>query len=120
MKIYIISVIIFFALHISVKGLLQTNITRVGLQIQSLENANSANHVQYSTFILEKQELLRRDRIVNYAIEHLGMELLKPDQLASGTIVKEILETTNKRKNINYAFIDDFKLHVTVIDNLHN
>ena len=120
MKVYIISVIVLFVVNIAFKGLMQTTITRIGLQIQAVEDTHSAYQVQYSTYILEKQELLRRDRIVNYAVANLGMELLKPDQLASGNIVKEILETKSKRKSVNYAFIDDFQLHITVLDNLNN
>ena len=61
-----------------------------------------------------------RDRIINYAVSNLGMELLKPDQLVRGNIVKEITETMTRKNHINYAFIDEYKLHVTVIDNLQN
>ena len=114
---YIICFLTILAIFLLFKGLLEANIRRIGLEIQSLDSANSAYHVQHSSLILQKQELLRRDRIINYAQQNLGMHILKADQIANGTIIKEIKEIKAKKDATIYAFIDDFNPTVTTAEN---
>jgi hypothetical protein len=94
-----------FVLNIAVTGVLQSCSKKVGNQIEAVDAAYLANHSRHTNLIRERQELARRDRIVSYAQNNLGMRLLRADEIASGNIIKEIREE-EARSNIVYAFID--------------
>jgi len=96
---------VMFVLNIAITGVLQSCSKIIGNQIEVVETTYSANHSRHTILVRERQELARRDRIISYAQNNLGMRLLRPDEMASGNIVKEIREET-ARSNIVYAFVD--------------
>ena len=106
MKKYLIAVLVMFVLNIIVTGLLQSRIKIVGNQSNAIENIYSAQHTKHAYLIRERQELMRRERIISYAQQHLGMKILKPDEIASGNYIKEIIEDTAKNNQVIYSFID--------------
>ena len=106
MKKCLIILAIVFVLNIIFTGLLQDRIKRVHNQINSIEISYNANLTKQSLLNQERQDNIRRERIINYAQTNLGMELLKPDVIASGKIIKEIHEDYSSSKNIIYSFID--------------
>jgi hypothetical protein len=95
-------------MNIIFTGMLQNSIKKIGNAKKAIDSQYAANMVLHSNYVREKQELLRRDRIINYAQINLGMQLLKPDQIASGTIIKEIQEDVLKNNEIRYRMIDMF------------
>ncbi|MCL2063672.1 MAG: hypothetical protein FWG98_04805 [Candidatus Cloacimonetes bacterium] len=106
MKKFLIAVAIMFVLNILITGLLQSQIKIMGNQIGTKETLNSAYHTRHAYLLRERQELMRRDRIVSYAQQNLGMKLLKPDEIAGGQYLKEIVEETSRNNNVVYSFID--------------
>jgi hypothetical protein len=108
MKLYIFSFFVLLVLNIIITGVLQSSIKRTGNEMKVIEGQYAANLVVHSNFVREKQELLRRDRIIQYAQQNLGMQLLKPDQIAGGTIIKEIQEDVLKNNETKYRMIDSF------------
>ena len=106
MKRFIIAVAIMFILNIVITGLLQSRIKIKGNEINKIEELYSANHTRHAFLVRERQELMRRDRIVSYAQEHLGMKLLNPDQIASGSYIQEIVEEPTRNNHVIYSFID--------------
>ena len=105
-KKFVLAVAIMFVLNIIVTGLLQSRIKIIGNEINSIESTYSAEHTKHSFLIRERQELIRRERIVSYAQQHLGMRLLTPDEFASGHFIKEIVEDPARNNSIIYTFID--------------
>ena len=106
MKKIIIIIFGMFVINIITTGLLQDRIKRDGNKLLRLEMEYSANHARYSFLVRERQDLLRRDRIITYAQNNLGMQLLRPDEIASGRHIKEIHENQTRSNNIVYSFID--------------
>ena len=106
MKKYFTILAIMILLNIIVTGILQDKIKRTYNKISSIEVTYNANLAKQSVLNQERQEQARRDRIINYAQTNLGMELLKPDAIASGKIIKEIQEDVLNNRNIIYSFID--------------
>ena len=105
MKRILLFVGIVISLNVLITGLLQSKIKVIGGKINQLESLYSANHTKHSFLIRERQDLMRRDRIITYAQENLRMKLLKPDEIASGSYIKEIVENET-RNNVIYSFID--------------
>ena len=95
-----------FSLNIIFTGVLQDKIKRLHNRINNIEVSYNANLAKQSFLNQERQDYIRRERIINYAQTNLNMELLKPDVLASGKIIKEIHEDVLNNKNIIYSFID--------------
>ena len=85
---------------------MKIHITRTGMQIEDLKNSNEALVTEYSFLLKESQELLNRDRIINEAIQKLGLEVLDPDQIISGGMVKEIREKKMKNGAVVYTIVD--------------
>ena len=106
MKPIIVVVLLMFVLNIVVTGILQDTIKKDGNRFNRLEATYSANHARQSFLIRERQELLRRDRIINYAQQNLDMQLLRPDEIASGQFIKEIHENQTRNNNVVYSLID--------------
>jgi len=104
-KPYLVVVLAFFALNIIFTGILRNKIRQVNTEIYTVEAQYYANHTRHATLYSQRQDLLRRDRIIGYAEQRLGMEQLKPDVIASGQIIKEIHEE-EYRHNPVYAFVD--------------
>lgn len=94
-----------FVLNICISGLLKNRIIKSLVKLRKISESYSAQTERYLVLERERQELARRDRIVNYAQHNLGMKLLKPDQIASGDVIKEIKENYS-RDNVLYCFID--------------
>ena len=106
MKKYLIGLLIMFVLNIIFTGLLQSRIKITGNQINSIEHTLAANQTINTFLLRERQELVRRERIVSYAQTNLGMLVLKPDQIADGQYFKEIHEEVTRNNNAIYSFID--------------
>jgi|GEM_PF-2957353 len=100
------AVVFMFILNIIVTGLLQSRIKTIGNKINTVENSYAAQHTIHSYLFREKQHLMRRDRIVSYAQQNLGMIPIKPDEIASGRYIKEIKEDSDKNNLPVYSFID--------------
>ena len=105
MKTYIIILITLAALNIALTGMFQDLIRKDGNRKLALEAEISASRTRNAFLLRERQELLRRERIISYATNNLGMQLLRPDEIASGRFIKEIQEESS-RNNIVYTFID--------------
>jgi len=106
MKISIIFVFIFFVLNVVLTGVFQSCTKRVGNDLVTVERTYSAHHTRHTQLLRERQELARRERIVSYAQQNLGMRLLQPDEIASGDPIKVIIEREARNNNIIYTFID--------------
>jgi len=102
---YIIVVLVFFTLNIIFTGILRNKIRQVNTQIYTVEAQYYANHTRHANLYSQRQDLLRRDRIIGYAEQRLGMELLRPDEIASGEIIKEVREDEYRHSPV-YAFVD--------------
>jgi len=102
---FVVILAFFIVLNIIFTGLLKSKIRRVNNAIITVDAQYQANLTHHSSLFSLKQELLRRDRIIDYAQHRLGMELLKPDIIASGQIIKEVREE-QLRHNPVYAFVD--------------
>ena len=100
-----LAILVMVILNIVVTRLLRSQIRIIGNEINKIEATYSSEHTRHSFLIRERQELMRRERIISYAQEHLGMILLKPDDIANGLIVKEIKEDFEKNNTI-YTIID--------------
>ena len=106
MKVSLIAVVIMFFLNIIFTGIIQNGVRRVGVSTQKLETLHAAELSRHTVLTKERQELIKRDRIVSYAQQNLGMQLLKPDQIANNNIIREIREDTGRQNSIVYSFID--------------
>jgi hypothetical protein len=106
MRPLIIIFVMLFVANILLTGVFQSKTKKNNAQVLRIESNYNSAHAKHSILHREKQELLRRDRIVSYAQNHLNMELLKPDVIASGSIIKEIKEDVVRNNNIIYCFID--------------
>ena len=106
MKRYFTILAIMILLNIIVTGFMQDKIKKAHNKINTIEVTYNANLAMQSVLHQERQDHARRDRIINYAQTNLGMELLKPDVIASGKIIKEIQEDVQNNRNIIYSFID--------------
>ena len=106
MRNYLLVVALMFILNIACTGLLQSRIRVIGNQINAIENSRDALQTKNAFLEREKQDLVKRERIVSYAQTNLGMKVLKPDEIADGKIIKEITEDTAKNNNVIYSFID--------------
>ena len=105
MKIYFLILLGMIGLNIVMTGLFQDLIKKDGNKKLAIEAEHSAQRTRNAFLLRERQDLLRRDRIIGYATNNLGMQLLRPDEIASGRFVKEIQEESS-RNNIVYTFID--------------
>jgi len=104
-KPFIVVVFVFFVLNIIFTGILRNKIRQVNTQIYTVEAQYYANHTRHANLYSQRQDLLRRDRIIAFAEQRLGMEQLKPDVIASGQIIKEIHEEEYRHSPV-YAFVD--------------
>ena len=106
MKKYFTILAIMILLNVIITGFMQDKIKRTHNKINNIESTYNANLAMQSFLNQEKQEHAKRERIINYAQTNLGMELLKPDMIAGGKVIKEIQEDIINNKNIIYSFID--------------
>jgi len=107
MKKAMLCVLFVFMVYLFLKGFLETKITRIGINKQSLNNTSEALLVEYSVLLVEKQELSRRDRIINYAEKYLEMDIINPELIIAGDVVREIRETRTKKDTI-FTLVDRF------------
>jgi hypothetical protein len=92
--------------NVIVTGILEIKTKRVIQEIIEVEALETTSKILHSNLFRERQDLLRRDRIISRAQNDLNMILLKPDVLASGQIIKEITEERVRNRNILYSIID--------------
>jgi len=114
-KPFVIALVIFFVINIIFTGILRNKVRQVNNAIYAIDAQYYANLTHNSDLYRQRQELLRRDRIIDYAQSKLGMELLKPDVIASGQVIKEVREE-QIRHGQTYAFVDFITPTATIFE----